>query len=60
MKITTKINTKEEAQMYAVAWQHWVGEQDLSYGELAEWQAFFIMLGRKFQLTEELNENGII
>jgi hypothetical protein len=32
----------------------------LSYGELAEWQAYFSELADKFDLVEEFKENGII
>ena len=52
--------TQEEARVYAVNWQHWVSEQSLSYGELAEWQAVFEELGKKFALEQEFKENGII
>ena len=52
--------TKEEARQYAIEWQQWASEQDLSYGELAEWGAEFERIGREFDLTEEFKENGII
>lgn len=52
--------TKEEARDYAIGWQAWVAEQNLSYGELAEWQEFFTRLADKFDLIEEFKENEII
>lgn len=52
--------TPEEARQYAIDWQNWQVDQNLSYGELAEWQAIFTELGEKFDLTEEFKENGII
>lgn len=52
--------TKEEARMYAIEWSNWVGEQSLSYGELAEWGDIFTELAERFDLTEEFKENGII
>ncbi len=54
------ITTKEEAIQYAIDWQHWASEQNLSYGELAEWNTIFRTLGERYNLTEEFNENGII
>lgn len=52
--------TKENARQYAKDWQVWVSEQSLSYGELLEWQDYFVKLGERFALTDEFIENGII
>jgi hypothetical protein len=63
MKINTNIapnTTKDDARQYAIDWQNWASEQNLSYSELLEWQAYFVMIGRKFDLTDEFTENGII
>lgn len=63
MKINKTINsnyTAEDARQLAIDWQHWVGEQSLSYGELAEWQNYFEMLADKFDLVDEFKENGVI
>lgn len=54
------VKTKEEARDQAINWQQWVSEQDLSYGELSEWQAYFEELAYKFNLTVEFKENCII
>lgn len=54
------IKTREQAEELAIEWQHWQADQDLSYGELAEWAYLFEILGRKFNLTDEFRENGII
>lgn len=54
------ITTAGEATQIAIDWQQWAGEHDLSYGVLLEWQAFFIALADKFDLTAEFSENGII
>lgn len=54
------IKTAEEAREHAVEWQQWAAEQNLSYGELMEWQSHFVNLGNTFGLTEEFMENGII
>jgi len=52
--------TKEEARQYAIDWQNWQSEQNLSYGELEEWNQFFVNLADKFDLVDEFKENGII
>lgn len=54
------IKTKEEARDYAIEWQNWCSEQNLSYGEMAEWQDYFRGLAIEFDLVEEFEENAII
>ncbi len=54
------INTQGEARQYAIDWQEWASEQNLSYGELAEWQDVFEKIAVRFGLVEEFKENGII
>lgn len=54
------ITTADEATDLAIEWQQWQAEQSLSLGELAEWQAYFRQLARKFNLRDEFEENGII
>lgn len=56
----TQPNTVEEARQQAIAWQQWQSEQSLSYGEVAEWEDHFTAIAKKFNLTEEFKENGII
>lgn len=51
--------TREEARQYAVDWQVWQSAQDLSYGEMNDWQNEFERIGKEFDLTEEFIENGI-
>ena len=60
IKDTTKIKTKDEARQFAIDWQTWTSEQNLSYGELAEWEDVFTKLGRQFFLTAEFKENCIL
>ena len=55
-----RITTQGEARSYAIDWQHWAGNQNLSYGELAEWQNILSDLSEKYDLFDEFNENGII
>ena len=57
---TPKPKTLDEARQYAIDWQNWQSEQDLSYSELIEWQAVFTELADKYSLQEEFEENGII
>lgn len=54
------IKTKEEAQQFAQKWQQWQSEQSLSYGQLAKWSEYFTGLAKRFNLTDEFKENGII
>ena len=61
------ITTKEEARAYAIEWQQWASEQNeigkeptLYTSDLVEWAEYFTELGKKFDLTEEFEENGII
>ena len=56
----TNITTQEEARQYAIDWQKWASEQNLSYTQLADLQSYFQELGEKFDLLEEFKENGII
>ncbi len=54
------VKTKEEAKQYAIDWQNWVSEQNLSYGEMMVWQTIFEKVANEFDLREEFEENGII
>lgn len=65
-KIST-ITTADQARDLAIEWQQWAGEQNqigdepaLFMSDLADWSDFFSKLGKKFNLTEEFSENGII
>ena len=60
MDATRQINTEDEARQYATDWQRWASEQNLSYGELWEWQQVFTKMADKFGLREEFEENAII
>lgn len=52
--------TKEEARQYAIEWQSWVSEQDLSWEEIADWESYLEDIAIKFDLVEEFHNNGII
>lgn len=60
LKAILEIKTEEEARQAALDFQNWVSEESLSYGELSEYSGYFETLGKKFNLTEEFKENGII
>ena len=54
------IKTKEEARQIAIDWQYKQSKQAMSYHELLQWQNYFEILAKKFNLTDEFKENGII
>lgn len=56
----TYAERKERAREQAINWQDETVGQSLSYGELAEAMARFETLGRRYGLTAEFRENGII
>ena len=60
MDIEQSINTRHEAEQYAIDWQNWQSNQDLSYAELADWGDRFRELAEEFDLSDEFKENGII
>ena len=60
LKRISKVKTKGEAQSIAIDFQNYASKKNLSYGELALYNGYFQTLGRRFKLTEEFKENGII
>lgn len=52
--------TADEARQYAIYWQEWQSEQNLSYSECLEWCELFTSLADTYGLREEFEENGII
>lgn len=51
---------KEAARQKAQSWQLDFTDRDSSYGELAADQQWFAQLAKRYGLTEEFRENGII
>lgn len=51
---------KAAARDEAIDWQDWQTEQNLSWGELAEWGEHFEKLGKRYGILGEFRENGII
>lgn len=60
MDIELQPQTADGARNYAIDWQNWVSEQNLSYGELADWSDYFYKLAKKYNLLREFKENGIL
>lgn len=52
--------TVGEARQYAIDYQNWVSEQNLSLNEVIEWANVFKAIGKKFDLLDEFKENWII
>lgn len=51
---------KENARNKAIEWQHDFENHNYSYGELVVWNEYFKKLAKRYGLTEEFTENGII
>ena len=51
---------KNAARQKAIEWQHDFENHNYSYGELADWGDYFAKLGKRYGLTKEFRENGII
>lgn len=51
---------KAKAREEAIRWQAEFQDHDYSYSELVYWQAHFEKLGKRYGLTREFKENGII
>ena len=51
---------KAAARETAVEWQLDFDKHDYTYGELAEFTEYFTKLAKRYGLTKEFKENGII
>lgn len=51
---------KERARDKAIVWQHEFADTSLSMLELAKAGNYFAKLGKRYGLTREFRENGII
>lgn len=51
---------KVYARERAIDWQAKFAERAMSYSELADWQSYFMRLGRRYGLLREFAENGIV
>lgn len=67
LKPIAEVKTADEARDIAIDWQQWASEQNeigkeptLYTSDLVEYCEYFTTLAKKFDLTEEFKENGII
>lgn len=51
--------SKIKARQKAIEWQVDFPNNNYSWGELAEWAAYFERLGKRYGLLTEFRENGI-
>lgn len=51
---------KNATRQKAIEWQADFENHNYSYGELAAWASYFEQLAKRYGLTEEFKENGII
>lgn len=51
---------KEAARQRAIEWSHVAADHACSYAELLADQALFARLARRYGLTREFRENGIL
>ena len=51
---------KENARQKAIEWQLDFNNNNYSYGELIYFAEYFTKLAKRYGLTEEFRENGII
>ena len=57
---TGTIESQDEARQLAIDWQNWQADQALSLAELSDMHEYFVALGKRYNLTDEFKENGII
>jgi hypothetical protein len=60
LKPISNVKNRSEAQSIAMDFKEWSSENSLSWGEIAKYNQYFMTLGKKFKLTKEFKENGII
>ena len=51
--LNNTIKTKEDARSLAIQWQNWVSEQNLSYGEIFEYENFSSKI-----ISNDIDENN--
>ena len=60
LPLITAIKTEDQARQLAIDFQNYAGDEQLSYGDLVEYQRYFQELADRFELVDEFKENGII
>lgn len=56
----SKINSRESARSFAIAWQSWQSKRAMSYSEAVEWGGLLRETAKRYKLVSEFQENGII
>lgn len=54
---------EDTVRNFAIDWQDWASQQNLSYEDLSRWQSVILemaLLSTTGELIEELKENGIL
>ena len=51
---------KAAARDSAIAWQEEFNDKCLSWSDLSYWNSYFTRLAKRYGLTNEFRENGII
>ena len=59
-KLSAYEKAKEKARYLAEEYQHESAKWHMTYGDLCEWGDYFRNLGKRYGLSEEFRENGII
>ena len=54
------VKTEDEARQQAIDWQSDFSNKSMSWADVMNAAAHFEKLGKKFNLTKEFEENGII
>jgi hypothetical protein len=55
-----ELKTAEDARQQAIDWQIWKSNNSMSWEEVSRWSNHFTQTAKKFELTDEFSENGII
>ena len=55
-----ELKTADDAREHAQEWQAWTANNKLTLGELIDWENYFEYIAKKFDLTEEFKENGVL
>lgn len=55
-----ELKTADDAREHAQEWQAWTANNAMSYMELADWEDYFREIAKKFDLTDEFKENGVL
>lgn len=55
-----ELKTADDAREHAQEWQAWTANNKLTLGELIDWENYFEYIAKKFDLTDEFKENGVL